>query len=37
MTRLCEHALGTYRVLTTMAAELLASAAQQERTPLDVL
>ena len=35
MNTLCEHALGNYRVLTTMAAELLATAAQQERTPLD--
>jgi len=33
MNTLCEHALGNYRVLTTMAAELLATAAQQERTP----
>ena len=32
---LCEHALGNYRVLTTMAGELLASAAQQELTLLD--
>ncbi len=32
---LCDHALGNYRVLTGMAAELLASAAQQEITQLD--
>ena len=32
---LCDHALGNYRVLTTMAAELLASAAHQELTRLD--
>jgi type II secretory pathway predicted ATPase ExeA len=32
---LAEHALGNYRVLTTMAAELLATAARQERTQLD--
>jgi type II secretory pathway predicted ATPase ExeA len=35
MHTLCDHALGNYRVLTTMAAELLASAAQQEITQLD--
>jgi len=35
MNTLCEHALGNYRVLTTMAAELLATAAQQERPKLD--
>ena len=35
MNTLTEHALGNYRVLTTMAAELLATAAQQERTKLD--
>jgi general secretion pathway protein A len=34
-TTLCEHAVGNYRVLTTMAAELLATAAQQEITQLD--
>ena len=27
---LCDHAAGSYRVLTTMAAELLACAAQKE-------
>jgi type II secretory pathway predicted ATPase ExeA len=32
---LCDHALGNYRVLTSMAAELLASAAHQELTQLD--
>ena len=32
---LCDHALGNYRVLTAMAAELLAAAAQQEITQLD--
>ncbi len=35
MTTLCEHALGNYRVLTTMAAELLAIAAQRELAQLD--
>ena len=30
MKTLCDQALGNYRVLATMAAELLASAAQQE-------
>jgi len=35
MNTLAEHALGNYRVLTTMAAELLATAAQQERPQLD--
>jgi len=35
MQTLCDHALGNYRVLTVMAAELLASAAQQEITQLD--
>jgi general secretion pathway protein A len=34
-TTLCEHALGNYRVLTTMAAELLAVAAQRELAQLD--
>ena len=32
---LAEHALGNYRVLTTMAAELLATAARLERPRLD--
>jgi type II secretory pathway predicted ATPase ExeA len=35
MATLCDHAVGNYRVLTTMAAELLATAAQQEITQLD--
>ena len=35
MSTLCEHAAGNYRVLTTMAAELLAVAAQKECTQLD--
>ena len=35
MNTLAEHALGNYRVLTTMAAELLATAAQQQRPQLD--
>lgn len=32
---LCDHALGNYRVLATMASELLAAAAQQELPQLD--
>lgn len=32
---LCDHAVGNYRVLTGMASELLATAAQQELTQLD--
>ena len=32
---LCDHAVGNYRVLTTMAGELLATAAQREITQLD--
>jgi len=35
MQTLCDHALGNYRVLTTMAAELLALAAHKELTQLD--
>lgn len=35
MQTLCDHALGNYRVLCTLAAELLATAAQQERAQLD--
>lgn len=35
MQTLCDHAVGNYRVLTSMAAELLAAAAQQEITQLD--
>ena len=34
-TVLCDHAVGNYRVLTGMAAELLATAAQRELTQLD--
>ncbi len=32
---LCDHAIGNYRVLTTMAGELLATAAQRDLTQLD--
>jgi type II secretory pathway predicted ATPase ExeA len=32
---LCDHAVGNYRVLTNLAAELLATAAQRELTQLD--
>jgi len=32
---LCDHAAGNYRVLSTMAAELLAVAAKEEVTQLD--
>ena len=35
MQTLCEHALGNYRVLCSMANELLAMAVQQERAQLD--
>ena len=35
MHTLCDHALGNYRMLTTMAAELLAVAAQRELPQLD--
>ena len=35
MNTLCDHAVGNYRVLTSMAAELLARAAQHELTQLD--
>jgi general secretion pathway protein A len=35
MHTLCDHAVGNYRVMTSMAAELLAAAAQQEITQLD--
>ncbi len=35
MNTLAEHALGNYRVLTTMAAELLVTAARHERPQLD--
>jgi general secretion pathway protein A len=34
-TTLCDHAIGNYRVLTAMAGELLATAAQRELTQLD--
>jgi general secretion pathway protein A len=32
---LCDHAAGNYRVLTGMASDLLATAAQRELTQLD--
>lgn len=35
MQTLCEHAMGNYRVLCTMAGELLTTAAQQDRKQLD--
>ena len=35
MQALCDHAVGNYRILTSMAAELLATAAQRELTQLD--
>lgn len=35
MRTLCEHAMGNYRVLCTMANELLTTAALQEKTQLD--
>jgi len=35
MTTLVEHAAGNYRVLTTLAAELLATAARTQRDTLD--
>lgn len=35
MQTLCEYAVGNYRVLCSMAGELLARAVQQERTQLD--
>ena len=35
MHTVCDHAMGNYRVLTTMAAELLAAAAQRELLQLD--
>src|SRR3989338_4682043 len=35
MQTLCDHAMGNYRVLCTMAGELLCAAAQQERSQLD--
>ena len=35
MNTLCDHAAGNYRILTTMAAELLSAAAQRESDQLD--
>lgn len=35
MQILCDHAMGNYRALCTMAGELLATAARQEKTQLD--
>jgi type II secretory pathway predicted ATPase ExeA len=35
MQTLCDHAAGNFRILTTLAAELLAVAAEQERNLLD--
>ena len=35
MQTLCDHSMGNYRVLCTMANELLTTAAQQEKTQLD--
>lgn len=35
MATLCDHALGNYRMMTTMASELLAAAAQREQAQLD--
>ena len=32
---LCDHAAGNYRILTTMAAELLAAATQRDLPQLD--
>jgi hypothetical protein len=32
---LCDHAAGNYRILTTLAAELLAAAAQRDLPQLD--
>jgi type II secretory pathway predicted ATPase ExeA len=32
---LCDHAAGNYRILTTLAAELLSAAAQQQQPQLD--
>ena len=34
-TTLCDHAAGNYRILTTLAAELLAAAAQRDLPQLD--
>ena len=35
MQTLCDHSMGNYRALFTMAGELLSTAAQQEKTQLD--
>lgn len=35
MQTLCDHSIGNYRALCTMAGELLATAAEQEKTQLD--
>jgi len=35
MQTLCDHAMGNYRALSTMAGELLATATQQEKAQLD--
>jgi len=35
MQTLCDHAMGNYRALCTMAGELLSTAARQEKTQLD--
>ena len=35
MQTLCDHAMGNYRALCTMAGELLTVAAQQEKKQLD--
>lgn len=35
MQTLCEHAVGNYRILIGLAAELLATAVAQEQTHLD--
>ena len=34
-THLCDHAAGNFRIMTTLAAELLAAAAQRELPVLD--
>jgi len=35
MKTVCDHSAGNHRIMTTMASELLAAAAQKERTQLD--
>jgi len=35
MRTICDHSVGNHRIMTTMASELLAAAAQQERSQLD--